>query len=235
MISFVVPAHNEEALIGGTLDALAAAVAQLRIPVDGFEIIVADDDSSDGTAAIAAGRGARVVSIKRRQIAAARNAGAAAARGSLFIFVDADTIVPAETLRETIAAVDAGAAAGGAAAALDAPAQRWAKLSWMPFQYGARLLRLPGGAYMFTTRAAFEAAGGFDERYFAGEEIHFARALKRVGSFVVVRSLVTTSGRKFRLLGFRGMCREWMRLAIRGPRVLHDRKHLGLWYDKHRD
>ena len=235
MISIVVPAHNEEALLGETIDALTAAFAALGHAPGAFEIVVADDDSTDRTSAIAVEHGARVVPVKLRQIAAVRNAGAAAARGDLFIFVDADTIVPPVVLGDTIAAIEAGAIGGGAAARLDPSARLWAKLSWAPFQHGARLLRLPGGAYIFATRAAFERVGGFDERYFAAEEIHFARALKRAGRFVVVRSMVTTSGRKFRLLGFRGMLREWLRLAVRGPRVLQQRKHLGLWYDKHRD
>lgn len=97
------------------------------------------------------------------------------------------------------------------------------------------VLRMPGGAFMFMTRAAFDAAGGFDERYFASEEIHFARALKKVGRFAMVRPRVITSGRKFRLLGPKRMMREWFRLAVRGPAVLRNRKHLGLWYDTHRD
>jgi GT2 family glycosyltransferase len=97
------------------------------------------------------------------------------------------------------------------------------------------LLRLPGGACMFMTREAFHAAGRFDERYFAGEEIHFARALKKVGPFRMAPHPVITSGRKFRLLGFRGMMREWARLAFHGPAALKDRKHLGLWYGPHRD
>src|SRR5258708_39128617 len=71
MVSFIVPAHDEEILIGATLRALAAAGRALGDP---FEIVVADDASSDATVAIAREHGARVVSIQRRQISAARNA-----------------------------------------------------------------------------------------------------------------------------------------------------------------
>ena len=235
MISVVIPAHNEEALLGETIDALAAAFAALDHAPGAFEIVVVDDDSNDGTAEIARARGARVVPVKLRQIGAVRNAGAAASRGELIIFVDADTIVPIETLQRTFAAVAGGAIAGGAPARLPRSEPLWARAAWKPFQWGAVSLKLPGGAYMFTTRAAFDAVGGFDLKYFAAEEIHFARALKKVGRFTVVRHPVITSGRKFRLIGFRGMLRVWLQLAMRGPRALQDRKHLGLWYDKHRD
>ena len=59
-LSFVVPAHNEEALIGEVLEAILASVArasgvsrnQLWLPNTGFEVIVADDGSEDATAAI---------------------------------------------------------------------------------------------------------------------------------------------------------------------------------------
>lgn len=232
MISFVIPAHNEDALIGQTIGAIRRAARALSLD---FEIVVVDDASTDATASKAAAAGARVVRADVRQIAAARNAGADAASGDVLVFVDADTIVPIETMRQTVEALGRGYVAGGAPARLEETSQLWARLSWLPFQYGARILRLPGGAYMFMTRRAFDAAGRFDERYFAGEEIYLSRALKKVGRFRVVRHSVVTSGRKFRILGFRGMLREWLRLARHGPRALRDREHLGLWYGKHRD
>lgn len=234
MISVVIPAHNEEALLAATLDTLACGLRALQ-PDGGFELIVVDDDSTDRTAEIGRAAGARVVSVRVRQIAAARNAGARASAGSALIFVDADTLVPVATLRDTLDALRGGAVAGGAPGRLPEGEPLWIRAAWAPFQWGMILLRMPGGAYMFMTRAAFDAAGGFDERYFASEEIHFARALKRVGPFRMLRRPVITSARKFRLLGFRGMMREWVRLALRGPAALKDRKHLGLWYDKHRD
>nr|MDQ3069786.1 glycosyl transferase family 2 [Acidobacteriota bacterium] len=86
----------------------------------------------------------------------------------------------------------------------------------------------------FMTRAAFDAAGGFDEEYFASEEIHLARKLKRLGPFRMVRPPVVTSGRKFTLLGFTGMMRAWAGIASRGRAGLKRREGLDLWYGKHR-
>ena len=51
---------------------------------------------------------------------------------------------------------------------------------------------------MFCTREAFHATGGFNERFYWGEEGGFALALKRQGRFVVLRQYVITSGRRFR-------------------------------------
>src|SRR5438105_516284 len=72
MISFIVPAYNEETELPSTLGAIRAATSGLSQPV---EIIVVDDASTDATPEIAEQAGARVVSIHRRQIGAARNAG----------------------------------------------------------------------------------------------------------------------------------------------------------------
>jgi glycosyltransferase involved in cell wall biosynthesis len=90
-ITVVVPAWNEAADIVATVSALRDALAELKRP---SELVVVDDSSDDETAAIAETAGATVLSVKKRQIAAVRNAGAAATDGRLLIFVDADTIVP---------------------------------------------------------------------------------------------------------------------------------------------
>src|SRR4051794_19189148 len=101
MLSFIIPAYNEEFELPATLAAIRDAAQDRqrsrREPsdVDGqtreglragtradqYEIIVVDDASTDRTVEIAKDAGAVVVPINRRQIAAARNAGAHAARG----------------------------------------------------------------------------------------------------------------------------------------------------------
>ena len=111
MISFVVPAYNEEKYLGPTLASIheaARAVGEL------YEIVVANDDSSDATAQVAEAGGARVITIHKRQIAGTRNAGAAAAKGDWLVFVDADTQVNADVVRGTVEAFRGGAVAGGA-------------------------------------------------------------------------------------------------------------------------
>ena len=100
LVSFIIPAYNEERLLGGTVDAIHQAARALGDP---FEVIVADDASSDRTAAIAREHGAHLIAVEFRQIAATRNAGARAANGEMLVFVDADTIVTAAAVHAAIA------------------------------------------------------------------------------------------------------------------------------------
>lgn len=192
MLSFVIPAYNEERYLGATLAAIHAAAREAGEP---YEIVVANDASSDATAAVAERGGARVVTVDKRQIAATRNAGARAASGDMLIFVDADTTVNAALVTEAVAAMRAGAAAGGAPVRFDR-SPLWVRALMVLLLPLFRLAKWAAGCFMFTTREAFEKTGGFDERYYAAEEIVFSRAVKRHGRFVMLRSFVTSSARK---------------------------------------
>src|SRR3954468_10770337 len=90
MISFIVPAHNEEACLGRTLQAIRESADVVAQP---YEIVVVNDASTDSTAKVARNNNARVVVVNHRQIAATRNSGARAATGDRLFFVDADTII----------------------------------------------------------------------------------------------------------------------------------------------
>ena len=227
MISFIVPAHNEEALLGETLRILRASAAELGKP---FEIIVVDDASTDATAEIADGAGAVVKRVNCRQIAAVRNAGAKVAQGDVFVFVDADTHVPVETLRQAMAALDGGAVGGGARFKFQA-APTWTHLVGDAVQSVMGALSWAAGCFLFARRADFEAVGGFDERYYASEEIVLSQALKKRGRMVIVDAPVQTSGRKAHLHGPGELFRLVFNYALEGKRTLQRREGLHFWYD----
>ena len=218
-------------LIGATLRSIRSSgdAAGVR-----YEVIVVDDASTDRTAEIAAAADARVVPIAARQIAKARNAGAAAASGSTLIFVDADTLITSAVVQATLQAIEAGAVGGGAAASLDDASPGYAKFLMWLLAGTSRLARIAGGCYFFCTRPAFDQVGGFDERLFAGEEIALSRALRRLGRFVILREKIVTSGRKMRTHSFRELLGTLIRILLGGPRALEDRSRLGVWYGPRR-
>ena len=228
MISFVVPAYNEELTILATLTSIHEA---MRAVGGDYEIVVADDASTDTTAALANQADARVVYVENRQISKTRNAGARAAKGERLVFVDADTLVNADVIRAAIAALDHGAVGGGAAARFDDEAPRYARwmIKWVLMQM--RWFRMAAGCFFFARRDAFEAVGGFDERHFAGEEIMLSWALRKHGRMEILREHVVTSSRKFRARSFWETSWITLRLLLRGMGGARSRESTQFWYD----
>jgi glycosyltransferase involved in cell wall biosynthesis len=231
VISFIIPAYTEERLIGRTLSALKDAAHAAGQP---FEVIVVDDASSDRTAAIACEHGARVVAVSHRQIAATRNAGARQASGELLVFVDADTIVNEAVIRAAIRAIHQGAVGGGCAVRFDGRLPLYGRAMAAVNVPVYRILGLASGCFLFCTRPAFDAVGGFDERLFAAEEGAMSRVLGRHGRFVVLRESVVTSGRKFRAYKAREVFGLLARLAFGGPVSVWRRDGLEIWYGERR-
>lgn len=232
MISFIVPAYNEEALIGLTLKALNQAALSTGEP---YEIVVADDASSDRTVAIAESHGARVAKVNLRQIAGTRNAGAREATGDMLIFVDADTQVTGEVVRAAIDAMKLGAAGGGCAVRLDGQLPRYAELMSPILVRLFRAMGIACGCFLYCTRRAFDAAGGFDETLYVSEEVTMSRALKRQGRFVVLRESVTSSGRKLRMYSGGEVLRLFGGILLAGPKALKKRDGLEVWYGGRRE
>ena len=232
MISFIVPAHNEEHELPATLDAIHAAASGTGQP---YEIVVVDDASTDATPEIASGAGAKVVRIHRRQIAAARNAGEHAAQGQYLLFVDADTRISRAHVSKAIAALEAGYAGGSARVAMDGFVPIWGRMLLRGFSLLYFGLNLGAGAFLFTTRRNFDAIGGFDEQYFAGEEVYFTLALKKLGRFKVLREPIVTSGRKLRMYPAKEFLWNFLGVILGGPRGVRSRTKLHLWYDGKRE
>jgi glycosyltransferase involved in cell wall biosynthesis len=231
MLSFVIPAHDEEAEIVATIRAIRAAA--VAIPAE-HEIIVVDDASTDRTGERASGAGAQVLRVEHRQIAAARNAGARAAAGDTFVFVDADTRIDAAVVAGLLKVMATGAVGGGAAVRFDEPTPRWLKIALPASIWLARRLRITGGCFLFCSRRAFEAVGGFDETLFAAEEIRLCRDLRKQGRFMIRRAAVLTSGRKLRTYSGWELLGAALRVAVAGGAGVRDRSRLGIWYDPRR-
>jgi glycosyltransferase involved in cell wall biosynthesis len=232
VLSFIVPAYNEELELPSTITAIRNATESAN---QEHEIIVVDDASDDATAKIARGAGAEVVSINRRQIAAARNAGARHARGDILFFVDADTRINEKHVAGAIAAVEEGYSGGGARIVIGGTIPSWARVFTKAFCTLYFGLNFGAGAFLFTTRENFETVGGFDEKLFIGEEIYFSVALRRLGRFRILREPVVTSGRKLRMYSAPEILGNSLSVILRGPRAARSRKGLHLWYDGKRE
>lgn len=233
MISFIVPAYNEEVWIGRCISAIHSA---LESTGELYEIIVVDDASRDATATIGRQQRAQVIRVEHRQIAATRNAGAREAHGDILFFVDADTLVNAPAIQSALRSLRAGAVGGGCVPRFEGWLPWWWRV-YVPVAVRiCRWLRfLASGACLFCTRSAFQQTGGFDESYYAMEDVVFVHALKRQGRFSIPAETVVTSGRKLRAHSFWYIFCGLTRLTLRGPRGLRSRRGLEYWYEPERE
>jgi glycosyltransferase involved in cell wall biosynthesis len=230
VLSFIVPAYNEELELSATIASIRSAAKNRA-----HEIIVVDDASTDATAKVARQADAEVIQINRRQIAASRNAGARAARGDILFFVDADTQIHKMHVTGALAALEEDCAGGGARVNIHGPVPLWARIFFRAFCTIYFRLKLGAGAFLFTTRKNFDAVGGFDETLFIGEEIYFSIALRKLGRFKILDEPIVTSGRKLRMYSGREILGNSMSLIFRGPRAARTRVGLDIWYDGKRE
>ena len=233
LVSFIIPAHNEEVHLPGVLQAIHECAPALRSELAvKYEIVVSDDASADRTAEIATEHGARVVATDCRQIAGSRNAGARGSKGAWLIFVDADTWVnPPAVVGAVRAMRDGGAAGGGSAFVFDRPIPLYARVLEPICVVLYRIIKFASGSFIFCTRETFDAIGGFDETLYASEEAIMSRAIRRQGRFVVLKHPVVTSGRKLRSYKAREIFGILFKLGIR-PSRLKRREGLDIWYDR---
>src|SRR5207237_6905489 len=175
--------------------------------------------------------GAKLVSSNRRQIAAARNAGAQHARGQILFFVDADTRINSQHVDGALDAISDDFSGGSAQVIVAGEIPAWARIFLKVFCTIYFGLNLGAGAFLFTTRKNFDAVGGFNEEFFIGEEIYFSIALRKLGRFKILAEPILTSGRKLRMYSAREILGNSLSVLLRGPSAARSRDGLYIWYE----
>ena len=236
--SFLIPAYNEERLVGRAIESIHRAVAACG--VTDHEVVVCDNASTDATAVIAAEAGARVVHQAHRQIARARNTAAAASSGDWLVWIDADALLTEAVLGGTLEALSTGRVCGGGARVEleGVPLDRASRCAVAGWNWIAENFRLAAGSYFFALREGWSATGGFNEAVYAGEEIGFARSLKRGGrarglDFHVLGHAVPSSARKVRQFTLWQTVRQVAVCAW--PGNLGRRDRCAFWYERPRE
>ena len=241
-ISLIIPCYNEAALLPRLLATVETARRAFRGNAADIEIIVSDNASTDRTAAIAAAAGCRVAFTATRCIAAARNAGAAIASGSILAFIDADSQVHPETFNFIAGCLARADLVGGATGAT---MERWSLGTATCYAMMLQVALTTGLdiGVVFCRRADFDAVGGYDETLRFAEDVKFLLALRRAGrgrgARLVRRQRTATaiaSTRKFDQFGewhFLGMLFKspWYFLNRRSGDAFADR----YWYRSGRD
>ncbi len=178
--SVVIPAFNEEAFLPRLLDSIEVAKAQYSGGAGAIEVIVADNDSTDRTAQVAAEHAARVVHVAKRRIAAARNGGARAARGEILCFIDADSALHPQTFDAIDRAMKTGRYVWGVTGSILERKSFALLLTYYLFMPMVLLTGFDTGL-SFCFRKDFKAVGGYDESRLYAEDVLLPLALRRLG------------------------------------------------------
>lgn len=192
LLSVVIPARDEEAWIGRRLEELRRE--------ENLEVIVADGGSGDRTREIASDGGALLVSGRAGR-AAQMNAGAAAARGGVLLFLHADTrLAPgfADLVRR---ALEDPRTVGGAFRFATDSRRRSLRLVERVARWRARRLGvILGDQAIFVRRRDFDAIGGFPDQPIL-EDGELVRRLRRRGRLALLEAEAVTSARRWEAHG----------------------------------
>ena len=190
-LSIIMPTVNEAAGIGAALKALR------RCRMRGAEIVVADGNSSDGTADLARAFADRVVGGQRGR-AVQMNDGAAAASGDVLLFLHADTQLPENADRLVLDQLNTSGKVWGR---FDVAIEGGPRFVACAMNLRSRLTGIcTGDQALFVTRQAFDTAGGFPAIALM-EDIALSAKLKRLGRPLCLKARITTSGRRWRQHG----------------------------------
>jgi glycosyltransferase involved in cell wall biosynthesis len=245
LISFVVPAYNEEALLASCLASIQAEVRRTRCRA---EIIVVDNNSTDGTRRIASSTpGVRVVDEPQKGLVPARRAGCLAANGELIANIDADTMLTEGWLRIALAEFsrspdlvalsgpciyyDLSRSAQFAAAVF----YRIAFTTYLVVRFVLGAGSMIQGGNFIVSKRALEAADAFSSDFrFYGEDTDLACRLSKVGQVKFSLGLrALSSGRRF---AADGLVRAGLRYAVNYLwTILFKRPFTSTWLDVRAD
>jgi rSAM/selenodomain-associated transferase 2 len=190
MLSIIIPCLNEAEGIAATLTALAPLRAR------GAEVIVVDGGSRDDTIALAQPLADRVIHAPRGR-ALQMNAGAAAARGHVLLFLHADCRLPAQADALIIDGLNRARRRWGRFDVMLAGDNGWLGVVGALMNWRSRLTGVSTGDQgLFVTRSLFEAAGGFPSIPLM-EDVAFTKTLRRYGAPLNLRHRMTVSGRRW--------------------------------------
>jgi rSAM/selenodomain-associated transferase 2 len=203
LISIIVPVLNEEQEITGLLDHLASLLGS-------FEVIVADGGSNDRTPDLAREHAGRPLVVETTCGRASQcNAGAAAASGSVLLFLHADTRLPHDAYVALARALADPAIVGGNFRLRFDGADRFSRVlgAWYALQRRAGVYY--GDSAIWLRLSEFERVGGFRPLPIM-EDYDLVRRLERAGQTACLPGPAVTSARRWQRLGLPRTIASWV-------------------------
>lgn len=208
-ISIVIPAHNEEEFLPGTLDALRKQTYR------DFETIVVTNGCTDRTAAVVRGKCTQLHELEERGLGPARNLGAAKARGSLLMFLDADTILEPTALH-TISRKFKRHHSAGTLRGMPDSAKSSYKLIYLMKNFVHKTHAHHGSSgVILCWKDHFDAVGGFDNELYLRENSDLMKKLRQFGSYRYISDTpAITSMRRYEKTGTSEMVLLWLKVWV---------------------
>jgi len=178
MLSIIIPTINEEKYLPLLLNSIKEQ------DFDDCEIIVADAGSKDKTVDIAKEYGCKIV--KGGLVPAGRNRGAEAATGGIFLFLDADVILPPHFLKNAVESFEKNNLGIAGFRVLPSDGKFIDKIFFNLLNIFSILTQkiLPYSACAILSKKSVHGAiGGFDEKIVFVEDYHYAKAASRVSKY----------------------------------------------------
>ncbi len=234
-LSIVIPTLNEEGFIG---DLLREILAQDM----NFEIIVSDSGSTDRTQHIVNSiihlypeRNIRFIRAPKKGVSIARNNGAAYAHSDYITFLDADTRIPPNFLRDAYLEVKRRNL-DGAGCHLEPDSEKFVDKAVFSFYHHCILNPLqytkrPGsaGAGIIVKRNIHHAIGGFNPNLPTCEDLDYIKKISEVGRFRMLKSTnIIFNTRRF---DEEGRARVWFKYAVWGSCYLLNLKRVKFEYE----
>ena len=225
LISFVIPVRNDAIRLQRCL----ASIVQNAYPRELIEIIVVDNESTDGSAEAARGYGAVTIRSAGDSVAAHRNRGARAARGSILAFADSDHEIDRHWVETAVDVLNDPQVAATGSPYLTQPSANWVQQ-----QYDGMRIRPVrredvswlGSGNFAVKRAAFDRIGGFNASLTACEDVDLCNRLRLTGQRVVadpgLRSVHFGDPRTLKALFYGELWRgrDNLKVTFSGPRTL---------------
>jgi GT2 family glycosyltransferase len=207
MVSVIIPAHNEEAYLGQTLEAIN------RQHYRNFEIIVIANGCTDRTVGIAEGHCQNLIVMGEKGLSRARNLGARDARGDVLLFLDADTLLEWDALETIAQCFTRQYAAGTLRGRPDAKRLSYRLIYWLKNLEHRWRLHAGSSGVILCWKDDFQAVGGFDERLEVMENSDLIKKLMSLGKYLYMdQTTATTSMRRYQKNGLTGACKLWLKL-----------------------
>jgi len=239
-ISVIIPAKNEEKYINIGLEKLVVAINKLKnkYPNILVEIIVANNESIDATAQIAKKYTDKIINTNAQSIAGVRNAGAAAAKYEILVFIDADSVINENGLLKIYEIIKSTKIAAGCVRILTIEKLNFVLDCILQITNLIFKMLNTGSGMFFCLASDFKEISGFDEKIYAAEDLDFVKRIKKHlkksnRKFKHLWDIpITTSTRKLRLVNIWYALKKLIKFTLFSKKMMYNKQEwTAIFYD----